>query len=99
VVGVRLELEPGGARSDCPGSACLEVVDEEVEVHLHGYDGTGPHRWAEVLDLLERDGAVRPVTVAQCSLARASASGAFTVVTLSLIWSDITGSPLPGTPG
>ena len=35
--------------------------------------------------------------VAQCSLP--FASGAFTVVTLSLIWSDITGSPLTGTPG
>ena len=60
VVGVRLEVEPGGASSYCAGSGCLEVVDEEVEVHLHGYVGTGPHRWVEIVDLLECDEAVRP---------------------------------------
>jgi beta-phosphoglucomutase-like phosphatase (HAD superfamily) len=60
VVGVRLEVEPGGAGSDCARAGCLEVVDEEVEVHLHGYDGAGPHRWAEVVDLLECDEPVRP---------------------------------------
>ena len=60
VIGVRLEVQQGGADSDCAGSGGLEVVDEEVEVHLHGYVGARPHRCAEVVDLLERDGAVRP---------------------------------------
>jgi hypothetical protein len=36
------------------------VVDVEVEVQLHGYVGAGPHRWAEVVDLLECDEPVRP---------------------------------------
>ena len=32
VVGVRLEVQQGGAGHDCAGSGGLEVVDEEVEV-------------------------------------------------------------------
>ena len=42
-------------------------LDEEVEVHLHGYVGTGPYRWAEIVDLLESMEPFGPETVTQCS--------------------------------
>jgi hypothetical protein len=55
VVGVRLEFEAGGSSGEDPFPGGCEVVDEEVEVHLHRYGVRRPHRRAEVFDLLEGD--------------------------------------------
>jgi hypothetical protein len=60
VVVVRLEVEPGRPGSHDPGVGRDEVVDEEVEVHLHGYVAVRPIGRAVVGDLLETDGSTRP---------------------------------------
>ena len=53
VIGVRLEVEELGTRCQDARPRRVEVIDEEVEVHLHGRVALGPPRRAEVVDLLD----------------------------------------------
>src|SRR5207245_8909404 len=60
VVGVRLVVVSGGAGGEDAGLGGLEIVDEELEMHLHGYVALRPLWCAEVGDLLESDTAAGP---------------------------------------
>ena len=44
VIGVRLEVEGSGAGREDPCLRGVEIVDEELEVHLHGWVTLGPLR-------------------------------------------------------
>src|SRR6187200_3033071 len=60
VVGVGLVLESGGAGGQHTRSGCLQVVHEELEVHLHVHLAIRPGGWPVVVDSLEADVTVRP---------------------------------------
>ena len=60
VVGVGLMLESGSPGRQHTRSRRLQVVDEELEVHLHPHLATRPGGWPVVVDLLESDVTVRP---------------------------------------